>query len=241
MGSLQIEAILFYVLALIAVGGALAVVLSQHVVRMAAGLVVCLGAVAGLFMLLHADFLGAAQLMIYVGGTIVILIFGVMLTSGASVGRVNASPGEMLAALGLGGLFFALMVFTVGSVDWEAVAARQPISPRDADLALDRLQASTTSSDDQAQAKRDRAETLAQRSAGRSTRPLGISLLGMRHETDDLAGGKVTSGTGYLLPFEIISMHLLVVLIGAAYLARAKQKVKPNEQLSMSGGHSHGS
>ena len=33
--------------------------------------------------------------------------------------------------------------------------------------------------------------------------------------------------SGYLLPFEIVSVHLLVVLIGAAYLARAKRRVRP--------------
>ena len=36
---------------------------------------------------------------------------------------------------------------------------------------------------------------------------------------------------GYLLPFEIVSVHLLVVLIGAAYLARAKRGAEPPEDL----------
>jgi NADH-quinone oxidoreductase subunit J len=35
--------------------------------------------------------------------------------------------------------------------------------------------------------------------------------------------------SGYLLPFEIVSVHLLVVLIGAAYLARAKKRVRPRD------------
>ncbi|HJQ78881.1 MAG TPA: hypothetical protein VJ828_02945, partial [Lacipirellulaceae bacterium] len=46
--------------------------------------------------------------------------------------------------------------------------------------------------------------------------PLGLGLLGPRVDGSDRSG--------YLLIFEIISVHLLVVLIGAAYLARAKRK-----------------
>ena len=60
--------------------GAIAVVISQSVVRMAFWLVVSLGSVAGLFFLADADFVAATQLLIYVGGTLVLLIFGIMLT-----------------------------------------------------------------------------------------------------------------------------------------------------------------
>jgi hypothetical protein len=40
----------------------------------------------------------------------------------------------------------------------------------------------------------------------------------------------VRLGTGYLLPFEVVSVHLLVVLVGAAYLARAKRRVTAEGQ-----------
>ena len=40
----------------------------------------------------------------------------------------------------------------------------------------------------------------------------------------------VRLGTGYLLPFEVVSVHLLVVLVGAAYLARAKRRVAAEGQ-----------
>jgi hypothetical protein len=45
--------------------------------------------------------------------------------------------------------------------------------------------------------------------------PLGLSFLGVE-----------TGGKSYLLPFEIVSIHLLVVLVAAAYLARAKRRVR---------------
>ncbi|MCA9085279.1 MAG: NADH-quinone oxidoreductase subunit J, partial [Planctomycetaceae bacterium] len=60
---------LFLLFALAACGGAIAVVLSQTVVRMAFWLIISLGSVAGLFFLADADFVGAAQLLVYVGGT----------------------------------------------------------------------------------------------------------------------------------------------------------------------------
>jgi NADH-quinone oxidoreductase subunit J len=64
--------------------------------------------------------------------------------------------------------------------------------------------------------------------------PLGLTFLGV---TETSPGGTVTGvpegvaisrkPVAYLLPFEIVSVHLLVVLVGAAYLARAKRRVKP--------------
>ena len=61
----------------------MAVVLTSNIVRMAFYLMLSLGATAGLFFLAGAEFVGAMQLMIYVGGTLVLLIFGVMLTAQA--------------------------------------------------------------------------------------------------------------------------------------------------------------
>jgi hypothetical protein len=54
-----------------------------------------------------------------------------------------------------------------------------------------------------------------------------MALLGVR--VDDPADGAPAAAvrSGYLLPFEIVSVHLLVVLVGAAYLARAKRRRTP--------------
>ena len=65
---------------------------------MAFYLVISLGATAGLFFLAGADFVGAMQLMIYVGGTLVLLIFGVMLTSQQRI-RLDEDPaGDWIVA-----------------------------------------------------------------------------------------------------------------------------------------------
>jgi NADH-quinone oxidoreductase subunit J len=66
---------------------AVAVVVSTNVVRMAMCLIASLAAVAGLYFLAGADFVGAMQLMIYVGGTLVLLVFGVMLTAQGPASR----------------------------------------------------------------------------------------------------------------------------------------------------------
>lgn len=53
---------------------------------------------------------------------------------------------------------------------------------------------------------------------------LGMAFLGFGESTVPAGGGPGSQPSGYLLPFEIVSVHLIVVLIGAAYLARAKQR-----------------
>jgi NADH-quinone oxidoreductase subunit J len=71
----------FFLFALVSCAFAVMVVLTANIVRMAFYLTISLGATAGLFFLAGADFVGAMQLMIYVGGTLVLLVFGVMLTA----------------------------------------------------------------------------------------------------------------------------------------------------------------
>lgn len=199
------ETLLFLIFGLTAAGGAIAVVLNQNVVRMAFWLIISLGSTAGLFFMLGADFIGATQLLIYVGGTVVLLIFGVMLTSSGPYLQIRTSPGELLQALAVGGLFLAMLVMTVMQVDWDRHESRL-----------------------QAEFGGGPATTVATGEGPTSTvRRIGTALLGARFDADNLKGDQQPAG--YLLPFEIISVHLLVVLIGAAYLARAKRR-KPETE-----------
>jgi NADH-quinone oxidoreductase subunit J len=195
------ETCLFLLFGLSAAGGALGVVLTQNVVRMAFWLIIALGSTAGLFFLLGADFVGATQLLIYVGGTVVLLIFGVMLTSSGPYLRIKTSPGELIQAMLLGGLFLAMLVTTVMQVDWDRHESR--------------LQADYGGGP----AADPRAIITGE---GSTVRQIGIALLGARFDAASLPGDQ--QAAGYLLPFEIVSVHLLVVLVGAAYLARAKRR-----------------
>lgn len=173
----------FLLFAGIACAFAVAVVVTPNVVRMAFYLVLSLAATAGLFFLAGADFVGAMQIMIYVGGTLVLLVFGVMLTSQDRFVSMKTSNFELGMAAGIGLCLFILLVYAARSVpEWHGLTAQQvseiPLQPTAA--------------------------------------PIGMGLLGARVDSPDRAG--------YLLVFEIISVHLLVVLIGAAYLARARRK-----------------
>lgn len=181
----------FFLFALVACAFAVLVVLSANIVRMAFYLTISLGATAGLFFLAGADFVGAMQLMIYVGGTLVLLVFGVMLTAQGPFVSMKTRGGDWMLAVVLSGSLLALLVpaaFTVP--EW-----RGPTAP----------------------------DTLAQSQA--TSTPLGLGLLGVRVDKledrpETLKGGM----SSYLLPFEIVSVHLLVVLVGAAYLARTKRR-----------------
>jgi len=188
------ESFLFNVFALATCLGAIAVVFSQTVVRMAFWLVISLGSTAALFFLANADFVGAAQLLIYVGGTLVLLVFGVMLTASGPYLKIATSPGEIVMGSCVGLLFLVVVYASLNGVDWREPAAA---------------------------ASGNGNPVVA---TGNTLRPIGLSFLGSRPD-QDLTGDGETLTPGYLLPFEIVSIHLLVVLIGAAYLARAKRRV----------------
>ena len=193
---MTIESILFYLFAAMTCGGALGVVVQQNVVRMAFWLIIALGSVSALFFLLHADFLGAAQLLIYVGGTVVLRVFGVMLTASGPYLQIKTSPAEGLLGGAIGGLLLMTLVYSVVALDWSAVTNSLPPG----------------------------TAALSNNPEGATVRPLGLAFLGLRPKVTPEAPAL----PGYLLPFEIVSVHLLVVLIGAAYLARAKRRAEPS-------------
>jgi NADH-quinone oxidoreductase subunit J len=181
---------LFLVFALIACGFALAVVLTNNIVRMAFYLVLSLGATAGLFFLAGADFVGAMQLMIYVGGTLVLLIFGVMLTAQSPFISLKTRSGEwILSGIVGGSLLWVLLTTAFNVPEWRRAPAE-------------------TSADALPTASR-----------------LGLGLLGARVDKLEEVPRLQDGMSGYLLPFEIVSVHLLVVLVGSAYLARPKKRM----------------
>jgi len=77
----MIEQIVFYLLAFVIIASALAVVTLKNIFHCALFLILCLFSVAGIFVLLHAEFLAAIQVLIYVGAVAILMIFAIMLTS----------------------------------------------------------------------------------------------------------------------------------------------------------------
>src|SRR6266513_2993833 len=102
--------ILFYIFALMAGGSAVGMVLSRNIVRMAVCLLFALVGVAGLYFLLDAEFLAAVQLVIYAGGTLILIIFGVMLTSKSPFSRFEPKLAEIIIALSLGSILLVAMI-----------------------------------------------------------------------------------------------------------------------------------
>src|SRR5215469_8799438 len=77
----MLELVLFYIFAAIAVVSAIFVITRHNVVHSAAFLGATLFAVAGIFLTLHAEFLAGVQVIVYVGGILVLFVFVIMLIS----------------------------------------------------------------------------------------------------------------------------------------------------------------
>jgi NADH-quinone oxidoreductase subunit J len=191
-----LSSVLFYILAVVTGVCALAVVLTQNIVRAAAWLLFTLAGVSGIFFLLGADFVGATQLLVYVGGTLVLVVFGVMLTAQGPFINMRIGAAEWAIALAVGLLLYSVLAVSL-------VITKPPEPPANQPAAGD-LPNSTV---------------------------LGMALLGERRAAPDgyITGvpaniHRTRAQMPYLLPFEIVSVHLLVVLIAAAYLARAKRR-----------------
>src|SRR6201996_5310250 len=119
MHPINWHTVFFLLFSLLACLFAFAVVFSSHIVRMAFYLVLSLGATAGLFFLAGADFVGSMQLLIYVGGTLVLLIFGVMLTSQGPFVSMKTAGGDWIVAVMLSGCLAALLVPAAFAIpDW---------------------------------------------------------------------------------------------------------------------------
>lgn len=195
LGALNWHSVFFLLFATLAVVFGAGVLFSSNVVRMAFYLVISLAATSGLFFLAGSEFIGAMQIMIYVGGTLVLLIFGVMLTAQEAFVSMKTRAGEWVLGLIVGSSFLLLLVNAAFNVpSWR--------TPR-AD-----------------------AETLTAAVMQPRTTQMGIALSGGRVDVDSVANPTLRRGmSGYLLAFEAVGIHLLVVLVGAAYLSRTKKFV----------------
>jgi len=161
---MPLGALIFYLLAALTIGSAMVVVFSRNIVYSAFSLLGTFMGVAGLYALLAADFVAVIQILVYVGGILVLIIFAVMLTHRIEdVAVSNRSVGRLPAAIVIG---------AVGALMGTGImTARWALNPNP--------QAEPT------------------------TYGIGDAFLGQ-----------------YILPFELASVVLLVVLIGAIVVSR---------------------
>ncbi|MGZ3872241.1 MAG: NADH-quinone oxidoreductase subunit J family protein [Mucilaginibacter sp.] len=171
-------------MAFIAIASALFVASTANLVRSIFMFFVTLFALAGLYVLALADFVAITQIVIYVGGILVLILFAFMLSGKETLNAIGQQPGRFISiktlpAFLLAGSFLIVLVNMILKVDadnlaWvkKAAVTKNMILPGSA-----------------------------------MTENIGINLM-----------------TKYLLPFEAISVLLMVALIGAAHLSRKGEK-----------------
>lgn len=228
-GAVNWHTVFFYVFALAACGFALAVLITTNIVRMAFFLIVSLFAASGVMFTTGAHFVGTMQLLIYVGGTVVLLIFGVMLTAQEAFISLKSKAGDWVLGIVVGGTLLALLVQVAFlNPDWHTSDYQQRLAAQH-EAKAEELRQQLLDGRDKSELSPETLQELAELeheiAAGfpENVGRIGLAIVGVRSDTTEDSQGLA----GYLLPFEIVSVHLLVVLVGAAYLARAKRR-RPN-------------
>lgn len=125
------EDLLFLLFAGILLGTALMVVIGRNIIRSGLWMISCFAALAGLYVLLGATLVAAAQVLIYIGAISVLVLFAIMLTqSKAGPARLVFHHQAWAAALVSLGLAL-LLTLVVASTAWPDVQARRLASPAD--------------------------------------------------------------------------------------------------------------
>jgi NADH-quinone oxidoreductase subunit J len=166
--------LLFYIIAAFLAISALMVVTLKNIFHSAIFLALTFFMVAGIYILLGAEFLAGVQVLIYVGAITILMIFAIMLTyqiSNKSIRQVNEQRG---AAFVIVVLFFVLALWTVIKTNWQLSDARLP---------------------------------------DQNILELGRQLL-----------------STYVIPFEVVSIVLLVALIGAIIISRQDKQEESGER-----------
>jgi len=172
--------IMFYVMSVIMLASALFVAFTKNLVRSIFMFFITLFALAGLYVLALADFVAITQIVIYVGGILVLILFAFMLSGKETLNTIMQQRKQFISlknvpAFLFSALFLIVLINMIAKVDannlyWikKSVAMKNNIQP---DAAM--------------------------------TENIGVNLM-----------------TNYLLPFEAVSILLMIALIGAAHLSR---------------------
>lgn len=168
--------LLFYAFALLVAVSAWTVVLGRNIVRMAVSLLLTLAGVAGIYFMLEAEFLAAIQLIVYAGGILILIVFGIMLTGKSPFMQLDVKPWERGLGVVLGVVIAGLLIFAM-------VRSQIERRPDDYETGYSQIEM------------------------------IGKALL-----------------TTHLVAFEIAAVLLLVVMIGAAYMARRRDEPAGREQ-----------
>lgn len=190
--------VVFWALAVVAIAGAVGVVMVRDLFRAALLLATVFVAVGGFYVMMNAEFLAVVQILIYVGAIAVLFIFGVMLTRDVQQG--NAPNRLQIPAGVISALLLAAMIFTAVTTDW------------------------TTLNDVGLEEQSQRAQTQAVSIVGiPEASRLAESGLTPEQVESVRGGGLADLLIGeFVLPFEAVSLLLLAAAIGGLALARGR-------------------
>lgn len=117
------ETFVFYLFGFLTISASWVVIYSKNLVYSAFALLFSFFGIAGLYGLLMADFLAATQVLIYVGGVLMLILFGVMLTARKSVMEITQSNLPRIPGAIIGGLMFLLLLYIIFSENsWNAAS-----------------------------------------------------------------------------------------------------------------------
>lgn len=176
---MNVEQIIFYFFAALVLVSALLVVMMQDLVRSIFLFFVTLFSLAALYLFALADFIALAQIVVYAGGVLVLMLFAFMLSNRELLDRLKPLSRSfklshfaaiIICICFLYALITVILNANVQDLGW--IKASMPIQPTD-----------------------------------NTTHQIGIQTM-----------------TRYLLPFEVLSIFLMMALIGAAHLARRREK-----------------
>lgn len=125
---MNIYDVIFYLFAAVTLLSAFFVVTTRNIVRAAFFLLFTFFGVAGIYILLGADFVAIVQLIVYVGGILILLIFGVMITNKITSVDIKTGTVQTLpAAIGVG-LFTGIIGAVILNTDWFIIQTEIPQS-----------------------------------------------------------------------------------------------------------------
>ena len=112
---MSLELVLFFVLAAMAVGGAVSLILQRHPIHSAISLITVMIALAGLFLLLESEFIAAVQIIVYAGAIMVLFVFVIMLLNAGAEERTNMSRMARYAGVPLAIFLLIELAYQIGA------------------------------------------------------------------------------------------------------------------------------
>ena len=214
----------FGVIAALMVWSGFRVVTTKNVVHAALWLVMVLAGAAAQFILLGAEFVALTQVLVYIGAVVVLFLFGIMLTRAPIQGEEGGLTGKnWLPAALVGVLMMGLLAFTlVDSFHGDRLPADTRLTMRPAAVSQFEADTGITTANQSTAALLEQIDGLKASKADKQRYKATAQALAQNDGPLDSNVGAIsdTIFSGYLLPFEVVSILLTAALIGAIVLAR---------------------